>query len=146
MALLYWRMGDPLAFVHAQSAWGHQAQNPVSAILSGFDDISLSHRHIGKAYDSAWALLGVAAVVWLSMRGRWMEGWLCGGTILLALSSAGLDSIPRYVSCNPAFLFAAADVVEAIPGRLPPAAILLFLGVLELVLVGYWYRGANFLI
>ena len=143
MLFLWLRTGGALAFIHIQAGWQHRSSNPARVLWDAF--ASLSTRHRGLAYDAAWALLGLAAALWLSARGLVMEAWLCGATVLMALASGTVWSMPRFVSANPAFLFAAADLLERVPGRLPKLALLTASAAIELVFVTLWFRGSAFL-
>ncbi len=146
MGFLYARFGDPVAFATIQSGWRHHFANPIGVVAAGFSDISVARHHAGKAYDSVWALLGVAAAVWLLARRRILEGWFCGATVVVACTLGGLDSTPRYVAANPVFLFAAGDLLDRVHARGLRLALILGLAFLQVVLVRYWFRGANFLI
>ena len=100
--------------------------------------------HVGLLYNIGWALAGLGAGGLLAARGRPAEGWLCAGTVLMALLSGAVWSMPRFVACNPAFLFAATDLLEALPRR-GRAAVLLALAAVQAVFLLGWFRGAIYL-
>jgi hypothetical protein len=100
----------------------------------------------GPWYLAAWPVLGLAAAIWLLATRRFAEAWLCGMTVLVALASGTLWSMPRFVAANPAFLLAIADLLTAIRWRILRVAMLLAMAVVQVVFVLAWYRGARFLI
>lgn len=63
----------------------------------------------------------------------------------MALLSGVVWSMPRFVACNPAFLFAAADVLEALPSRGGRAFVLMALAAVQTVFLLGRFRGAIFL-
>ncbi len=145
MAWLWHRTGDPLAFAHIQAGWLRQRGNPLRVLYAGFANMDFRHRHLGTGYEAGWGVLGLLAGGWLAWRGRWIEGWLCAATVVMALSSGALTSLPRFVAAGPVFLLAAADFYERLPHRLARLLVLAGLAVLQIVFLGYWYRAALFL-
>jgi hypothetical protein len=140
MTLLYQRIGDPLAFLHIQSGWLHNTSNPLTVFLH-----ATSQLRPGPAYLAVWAILGVAAGGWLAVNRHAAEAWLATTTVLVALASGTLWSMPRFVAANPVFLFAVADVLEI---YVPPAGRIvayIAMGAIQAVLVMEWFRGAAFL-
>jgi hypothetical protein len=144
MALLWVRLGDPLAFVHAQGAWGHSLRNP-AAVLADAVRPAASGGHLGLLYNAAWAALGLAVAAFTLWRGRRVEAWLCGGTVCLALLSGTLWSMPRYVAGNPVVLFAAADLLDRASPRLRYAALACAMAI-QLAITLAWFREAPFLV
>ena len=144
VAFLWGRTGDPLAFAHVQTGWGRSGGNPLQVLLDAFAAIDVRGLHFGLAYNAGWALLGLGAAAWLAWRRLGFEAWLCGGTVLMALGSGVVWSMPRFVAANPALLLAAADVLDRLP-RMARAAVLVVLGVVQVVFLLAWYRGAVFL-
>jgi hypothetical protein len=145
MALLYIRTGDPLAFQHVQSGWHHEMSNPLRVLWDGFATLDLRHGRVGPSYLAGWAVLGLIAAVWLGWRGLSAEAWLCGSTVILALMSGNLWSMPRYVAANPFFLLAVADVIERIPKPAVRLVIFILFSAVQIFFVLAWYRGASFL-
>lgn len=145
MTYLALRLGDPFAFAAIQGAWRHHLSNPLGVLADGFADMSLARHHIGRAYESAWAVLGLVASIWLIIRSRFAEGFLCGMTVLMALLSGVVDSMPRFVATNPAFLFAVADGFDRVTWKPARLVILCALAGLQLVVVRAWYANATYL-
>ena len=145
MLLLYVKAGDPLAFVHIEAGWQHTARDPVAVLWSGFTTFSFRPLRIGPPYLAAWAVLGLAGGCWLLATRRFAEAWLCGMTVIMALASGTLWSMPRFVAANPAFLLACADLLVAICWRMLRGAVLVVMAGLQIVFVIAWYRGAGFL-
>lgn len=145
MLLLYVKTGDPLASVHIQAGWQHRARDPVAVLWSGFTTFSFRPLRIGPPYLAAWAVLGLAAGGWLLAARRFAEAWLCGMTVIMALASGTLWSMPRFVAANPAFLLASADLLVAICWRMLRRVILVMMAGFQIVFVLAWYRGAGFL-
>jgi hypothetical protein len=140
MALLYRRTGDPLSFLHIQSGWLRTLSNPLTVLLH-----IASQLRPGPAYLAAWAILGLAAGGWLALKRHAAEAWLVTTTVLMALASGTLWSMPRFVAANPVFLLAVADILEI---YVPPAGRIvayMAMGGVQAVLVMDWFRGAAFL-
>ena len=145
MVFLYFRTGDALAFRHIQSGWDRDGGNPLTVLIRALSRFDLAHPRPGPLYLPGWAVLGLAAAGWLLARRRFAEAWLCGMTVVMALASGTVFSMARYVSVNPAFLFAAADLLNKIRWPWLRAAILLGMAAMQVFLVLSWYRGAEFL-
>jgi hypothetical protein len=145
MLFLYAKLGDPLAFAHIQTGWRHAAGNPVAVLWDGFRTLSVRPWRVGPSYLAAWAVLGLAAACWLLAARRYAEAWLCSMTVIMALASGTLWSMPRFVAANPAFLLAAADVLVAIRWRVVRVGMLLVMVAFQVAFVLSWYRGAGFL-
>lgn len=145
MLFLYVKVGDPLAFAHIQAGWQHAAGNPVAVLWHGFTTFSLRPLRVGPSYLAAWAVLGLAASGRLLATRRFAEAWLCGMTVIMALASGTLWSMPRFVAVNPAFLLAVADLLAGLRIRVLRVAALLVMAAFQVVFVLAWYRGAGFL-
>lgn len=145
MVFLYFRTGDALAFHHIQSSWQRSGDNPIVVLTKALMRFDPFHPHAGALYLPGWALLGLAAAGWLLFKRRFAEAWLCGMTVVMALSSGTVFSISRYVSASPVFLFAVADILNMVRSLRWRAAILVAMAALQLFLVVAWYRGAEFL-
>ena len=144
MALLWVRLGDPLAFVHAQGAWGHALRNPASVLADAVRPAAAGG-HLGLLYNAGWAVLGLAAAGYLLRCRRRAESWLCGGTVILALLSGTLWSMPRYVAANPVVILLAADLLDRVGPRLRGAVLAGLLAVQAIVVLA-WFREAAFLV
>jgi hypothetical protein len=145
MAYLGWQLGNPLAFATIQGAWRHHFSNPVGVLADGFADLDLARRHVGRAYESGWAVIGLVAALWLAWRRRLAEAWLLGATVVMALCSGVVDSMPRFVGANPAFLFAVWDGFALIRWRALRILAILALAAAQCLFVRAWFRGADFL-
>jgi hypothetical protein len=141
MAILYRRTGDPLAFLHIQSGWLHSTSNPLTVLLDG-----ASQLRPGPAYLAVWAILGLTAGGWLALKRHAAEAWLVTTTVLMALVSGTLWSMPRFVAANPVFLLAVADILEIYVPRACRIVAYIAMGAIQAVLVFYWFRGAAFLV
>ena len=71
---------------------------------------------IGKDHCSLFVFVAAAACLWLIWRRLFLEAWLLGSTVLLALTTS-VESMPRYVMANPVFLLVAGDVIDRIQSR-----------------------------
>ena len=145
MAFLWQHVGNPFAFATIQSAWGHTLRNPVAVLLDALRAADPRNGHIGLIYLVGWALLGLGAAGLLAAKRRPAEAWLCAATVLMALLSGVVWSMPRFVACSPAFLLAAADVLEAMPSSNGRAILLLAFAAVQVVFLLGWFRGAAFL-
>jgi len=144
--LFLWRhVGDPFAFATIQGAWGHTLRNPFSVLWDALRAADPRNGHVGLIYLVGWALLGLAAAGLLAAKRRPAEAWLCAATVLMALLSGVVWSMPRFVACSPAFLLAAADVLEAVPSLGGRAILLLAFAAIQVVFLLGWFRGAAFL-
>ena len=135
-ALYLWvHVGDPLAFVHVQSAWGRSFGNPLrhlgAAVLEG------APQH---AYYAAWALLGLGLSADLVRRGRVAEGVL-GLLLIIVPLSSGVNSLPRYVYGTGVVAFAAADWL-GVHERWAPVLVAAG-GAANVVLLWAWFGGMN---
>lgn len=145
MAFLWRHVGDPFAFATIQSAWGHTLRNPFAVLLDALGAADPRNGHMGLIYLVGWALLGLGAAALLAAKPRPAEAWLCAATVLMALLSGVVWSMPRFVACSPAFLLAAADVLEALPSPSGRAILLLAFAAVQVVFLLAWFRGAAFL-
>ena len=139
MAAQWIAVGDPLAFSHVQALWNREWLGPQAFLwdgLAAWDWAALASLDASRSFLAAWALLGLAAALWLALRRRWAEAWLLAGCVLLP-ASTGLDSLARFVACNPVFLFAVHDVLARLDRRVAWAA-LVGLGAAGLVPVLGW--------
>ena len=146
MLFLYVRTGDAWAFRHIQSGWQRTGRNPLAVLADAFTGFELFHPPLGPLYLFGWAILGLAAAVWLGIRRRFAEAWLCGMTVMMGLISGSLFSMPRYVATNPAFLLAVADLLARVRRPKLRAAILIGMAAAQVALLLFWFRGAAFLI
>ena len=132
---LWAHVGDPLAFVHVQSAWGRSFGNPLrhlgAAVLDGPPQ---------RAYYAAWALLGLGLSADLLRRDRLAEG-VFGLLLILVSLSSGVNSLPRYVYGTGVVAFAAADWLR-VHDRWAPVLVAAG-GAANVVLLWAWFGGMN---
>ena len=145
MVFLYFRAGDPLAFQHIQAGWQRTGGNPLTVLADALGKFDPAKPRLGPFYLVGWAVAGLAASVWLLVRRRFAEAWFCGLSVLMALSSGSVFSIPRYVSASPVFLFVVGDIVGSIRRPRLRYGLLLGMAVLQVALALFWFRGAAFL-
>jgi hypothetical protein len=93
MAHQYIVLGDPLAFLHVQSAWGRSLENPIANIYYGLIPSELGGLQFAGAI---FALLGLSAAVALALR-RHAEEALFVSISILVSASTGLISMARFV-------------------------------------------------
>ena len=145
MAAQWIAVGDPLAFSHVQALWQRVWRGPTVYLWEGvaaWDWAQLGGLMLAqpsRSFFAAWGLLGLAVAGWLAVRRRWAEAWLLAAGVLLPASS-GLDSLPRYVACNPVFLFAVHDLLARL-GRRGAVFGLAGLGVIGAVPLLAWMQG-----
>jgi hypothetical protein len=139
MALLLGRTGDPLAFVHVESGWHHGTSNP-ARVLWQFATPGLRLGRLVRIYLALWAIVGLLAAGWLAWRRVPAEAWLCGGTVIMALSAGTLVSMPRFVAANPVFLLAIADLIECVERAAIRLAIFFVFSAVQIVCVLAWYQ------
>jgi hypothetical protein len=140
MAYLYWLTGDTLAFSHVQVAWSRILLNPLkmlywSLLKNDWNLLLDPEAPQSKAYAASFAVVAGLSCLWLLWRGLFLEMWLLGATVLLALTTS-VDSIPRYVTANPVFLLVVGDLVDRVGSR--PARI--GLAVASILLQGFLLR------
>jgi hypothetical protein len=145
MAFLYRLNGDALAFMHIQVSWNRHFDDPLVVLAAGFHRWDW-HRlpFISETLSACFAVLGVLAAGFLTLRRRYLEAYVMLASVLIPLSS-GLESMPRFMAGTAVFLFALYDVLALARSRLVTGAVLLLLAALQLVLVHYWYVNAHFL-
>jgi hypothetical protein len=90
MLFLHARMGDALAFLHVQKAWGRTLGNPLATIAEGLQGPALAQ------YLAVSSILALAAPILLW---RWKRhdmaafSWCC----TLVPLATGLVSMPRFI-------------------------------------------------
>lgn len=102
---LYWRMGDGLAFMHIQRAWGREVGSVFANISNGLSS--------GGA-ERVFALVsigGVVASLMLFVQRR-IELGLFALLAVLIPAATGLASMPRYVMWQAPILLIVAEVVS----------------------------------
>ncbi len=111
---LAWRFGDPLAFSHAQAAWGHAAVPPWVTLREFFNGPLVIYGPHHSLLDLGVTVLFLALTVAAWRLTRPSYALYCGLTLLLTLSTLTLASQMRYgLALFPAF------IVLALAGRSP---------------------------
>jgi hypothetical protein len=148
MAFLWLRVGDPLAFLHAQVAWHRSAQNPFPQILDGLRAFDWWHIAAGgrrsNSFGACFALFGFALSGYMAWHRRFTEAWFSAATLLMALST-GLYSLPRFIMGNPAYLFAMFDLLAAIRRPYMRGLLVAACAALQVILLFQWFDRAEFL-
>jgi hypothetical protein len=144
----YIRIGDALAFSHAQMLWNRRWGDPFARIGSAMTTLDFGGLLMlpSHAYEASFAAVGLLGAAWLAYRRRGAEAAFLAGCILLP-AATGVDSLPRFVSTNPVFLYLVYDLAAA---ALLPVARPMLLGGFAAVLAGLqallligWYTGAG---
>lgn len=137
MAYLHAHVGDALAFMHVQVAWGREIQNPVNVVLAGL------HRGGWSRYFVLCALAGLGMGCWLIMRKRYGHALFLIGTVLIPLTS-GVDSMPRYVFWQFPFLFGLLELLLA--KRILMQIYLVFTSAMSGFVILSWFIDKRFVI
>lgn len=131
MLALHFRVGDALAFMHVQRAWGRSLSNPLEVIFSG----------LGNGYpDAYWALVAVLALA-AALLHAWRRQWELSAFCLLCTVvpvSTGLVSMPRYVFWQAPVLLVLAEAL-AIRKLCPALLAALLLAAVSAYLA--WFSG-----
>lgn len=97
MAFLSWRFGDPLAFLHDQAKHSRQLSMPWDPFVEFFRSPRPWAAQTQSWMDLAFAVFGVAGVVWCWFRLPAMYSVFATVMMLLPLFAARLGSMPRFV-------------------------------------------------
>jgi len=92
MAFLYLTVGDALAFMRAQEAWGRYLDWPWLQLWEG-----LTSSFLAYVIWSISAVVGLLLAALLLARRRTTEGLFCGLGLVIPLSS-GVISMPRFIA------------------------------------------------
>ncbi len=146
MLAQYASVGDAMAFSHVQIDWGRVWRGPVAILADGLhraDWGALAGPMGGPSasYAACWALLGIAVIAGLCWYRHFAEACLLAVCVVLPLAT-GLDSQPRYVATNPAFLFALYRLLVGRPAWLRGLALLGLAGAHGIMLWA-WMSGAG---
>ncbi len=82
------------------------------------------------------------ACLWLLWRRLFLETWLLGATVLLALTT-GVLSMPRFVMTNPVFLLVLGDGVDRIGSRTVRIAWRPMAVLLQAYLLYLWFEESS---
>lgn len=112
MAYLAMRLGDPMAFLHAQDGWNREVGPPWDTVIRFFDGRITLATGLHSLTDLAFTLVGLTGVV---LAWRWLRpsyALYFAALMLVPLMTGSLVSMPRFVLVMfPAYL------VLAILGR-----------------------------
>jgi len=137
MLFLYGRVGDALAFMHLQRAWGRHMGNPLlveyDALFSGQPEM---------VYFAISPLLGLCATLYLLRKGRMIEVFILASGILIPLSTV-VYSMPRYILTLYPISLALGLATEGRP-TLRRAVLAVFAGLLILA-VRFWVMDQEFM-
>ncbi|WP_168169334.1 mannosyltransferase family protein [Kushneria phosphatilytica] len=146
MLYLWIHVGDPLAFLHVQAAWGRTLQWPIETLLGGFrNGIEHPGQQGGRValYEVSAGVVGLLLALWLLHRGRVAEGVAASVMLLIPLAT-GLESLPRYLVGIPFMLLAVHDGLMRIPVVWRWLMVLALIA-LNLWLLAGWSAGAEWL-
>jgi len=91
MLFMNYHVGDGLAFMHIQRAWGGSMQNPVTTLLEGITSVGSV-----DFYYSLFAILWLFSIMALIKFKKWPEATMCIIFLLIPLA-VRMQSIPRYM-------------------------------------------------
>jgi hypothetical protein len=97
MAHLWMRLGDPLAFIHAQGGWDRQIGTPWDTIIGWFNGRMTLATGYHSLTDLAFTLLGAVMLV---LAWRWLRrsyALYFAAMMLVPLATGSLVSMPRFV-------------------------------------------------
>ena len=134
---LHFHMGDALAFLHVQAAFGRHVGNPVVTVAN-----ALGSHHWQKLWG-AMAIGGLCAVAWLVQRREWALGAYLFLAILIPLC-ADTWGLPRYLWWQPQLLFALFTFLK----RWRTGWILYFpfAGAMISFMIFAWFSGSNIVV
>ena len=149
MVYLYHLLGDSLAFSHAQLSWDRVFYNPLKLLYWSL--LKDDWRYLldpamppSKDYCSLFVFVAAAACLWLMWRRFFLEAWLLGSTVVLALTTS-VESMPRYVMANPIFLLVVGDVIDRVRPRAALAGLAAASVLLQGFLLSQWMIGSTLL-
>ena len=97
--LQYREVGDPLAFVKVQAAWGRSSMSPFATLMHQVQDIGKSPDGVQVAFDCI-AVLGLFAVVAASLHTLDLaHSAFAALSVLVPLSSGLVLSMERFAAC-----------------------------------------------
>jgi hypothetical protein len=138
MLYLYTLVGDALAFVHVQKAWGRSFGNPAVVLWNGVTSGALRSQYLAIT-----GILGFGLAGYLMSQRRYTEG-IFGLILLLLPVSSGIDSIPRYIVGSLVLVYALNDIINIKHQYRWPVVATLCL--MNLWLLWFWYGGSYWLI
>ena len=146
MAFLFWKIGDPLAWYHAQSAWGKAtATSPLVTIASYIRAISTDFHpdltHLVVIFEVVVTVIALTLFIYALKKRLFDLSYLVylGGNLFLPLATGSLGSMPRfYLTLFP--LLAAVPLLPKLPRTMyyGLSASIAVVGVI-LFTRGYWF-------
>jgi hypothetical protein len=137
MAYLHFRVGDALAFKHAQVAWGRSIGNPLEVLMRGFDAGGWDR------YFATLAALGLAMSLWHLARRRASYAVFLAGVILIPLAT-GVQGIPRYLFWQVPLLLGIVELLGTRKVLFP--LYLIFSAAFSALVIVSWLTGKMFVI
>jgi len=136
MAYLGWKIGDPLAFLHVQVAWGGEIGNPLAVLWRGFR--SSSGRDI---FLAACGMAGILITGYLVIQRRFHEVALAMILLMIPLS-VRLQSIPRYLIGSGVFVLGGADILRKLNNKILIGLVLTCFILFEFICLWYWFDAS----
>lgn len=106
MLHLYFVVGDALAFLHVQHAWGRSFNNPLFVLYWG-----ITSPDFGSIYFTISAIVGICLLLYQLYQRRVIES-VFGITLVLVPLASGINSLPRYIIGTLVFIFALNDIAN----------------------------------
>lgn len=138
MWFLYVHIGDPLAFVHVQTAWNRHFTGPIAVLVGG-----LVSGDIGSQYLAAWGTVGLLGGGVQLYRKYYHEGVFLIASLIVPAGTS-LKGLPRFVIGSLVFLFVVADVCDSFGAQRWIAVV--FLACANVPLVLLWFAGQRILV
>jgi hypothetical protein len=134
---LHFHMGDALAFMNVQIAWGRSFQIPLDSLITAL------LRADRNTYFALCAIAGLAMAVWLYRHQQIEEAVFLGITVLIPLMT-GVLSMPRFVFWQFPFLWGVLQFSLRYP--LFKTVYVTASLAMGLAMVGIWYGENSFVV
>lgn len=146
MAYLTWLVGDGLAFIHVQHAWGRHFENPLTwlrwSILS-LDISPILRGSYSHFWNGCWGIISIILIGRMIYLKKYAFSAYAALCIIVPMSS-GIMSIPRFaIGCIPIFLEFTALISKSRHTMYFLAPALL---ALSLWLTKIWFENGNLLV
>lgn len=140
MSYLNFLVGDPLAWIRIQKAWGRQSKNFLIVLLKGLITIERP-----QFFIAVLSILCFYLILQMILNKRFEEALIGIMNLIIPLSSM-LDSTPRYEIGNIVFVLAFCEEIMFINKKSLRIFIILFICGLECILFLDWMQGKGYLI
>ena len=140
MAYLGWKMGDPLAFVHVQVAWGGEMGNPLRVLYGG-----LRSGNIRLFYLGVWGIAGGFVILVLLMKRRFHEAMLAMILLLIPMS-VRLQSMPRYFIGSGVFVWGGVEFLSSKKLRFLLPVFIVALALMEFLCIWMWFARKQIMV